>query len=205
LLESARDVAGVTVQLKWPNDLVIAGDVARSGLVRSGVAPSSIASSGAATDCKVAGLLAESTSDGALVVGAGLNVAWAPEAAQVNERSGALQAVNLDAVAGRPVDRGELLVGALLAMDRLYGNWDLVSRLYRDKCATVGRQVTVSFAGHRPDGAALGGHRPDLVGSAIAVDEDGRLVVRVAGGADVAVAAGDVTHTSGSTGPSLSG
>ncbi len=78
-------------------------------------------------------------------------------------------------------------MSALLALDRLYGHWDLVSRLYREDCSTVGRKVTVSFAGHQPD----------LVGTAIAVDEDGRLVVRDLQGGTVAVAAGDVTHAWG--------
>ena len=34
----------------------------------------------------------------------------------------------LDVVARRPVDRAELLVRSLLALDRLYGLWDLVSQ-----------------------------------------------------------------------------
>ena len=48
--------------------------------------------------------------------------------------------------------------------------------------ATVGRPVTVS----RPD-------RPDVVGTAVAVDDDGRLVIDSADGRH-AWAAGDVTH-----------
>jgi BirA family biotin operon repressor/biotin-[acetyl-CoA-carboxylase] ligase len=164
LVEAARQVANVEVQLKWPNDLVVAG--------------------GAAGDEKVAGLLAEATSDGAIIVGAGVNVAWAPERSEV---APAPPATSLEAVAGRPVPRDEVLVGALLALGRLYGEWDLISRLYRQACSTVGRRVTVSFAGHQPD----------LVGTALAVDEDGRLVVRDLAGATVSVAAGDVTHARG--------
>jgi BirA family biotin operon repressor/biotin-[acetyl-CoA-carboxylase] ligase len=86
-----------------------------------------------------------------------------------------------------------VLVSALLALDRLYGKWDLVSGLYRQRCSTVGRRVTVSFAGHQPD----------LVGTAVAVDEDGRLVVRDLDGGVVSVAAGDVAHARGPRGPSL--
>ena len=153
LVEAARDVANVAVQLKWPNDLIIR--------------------SAPAADEKVAGVLAEATSDGAIVVGAGVNVAWHRHRhrhrhRRRSKRSGAPAATCLEVVAGRPVQRGELLVSALLALDRLYGHWDLVSRLYRENCSTVGRRVTVSFAGHQPE----------LVGTAIAVDEDGRLVVR---------------------------
>jgi BirA family biotin operon repressor/biotin-[acetyl-CoA-carboxylase] ligase len=180
LVEAARDVANVAVQLKWPNDLIVASGPAGDGTA-----------GGAVGDKKVAGILAEATSDGAIVVGAGVNVAWAPAPL---ERSGAPAATCLDAVAGRPVQRDELLVSALLALDRLYGHWDLVSRLYREVCSTVGRKVTVSFAGHQPD----------LVGTAIAVDQDGRLVVRDLHGGTVPVAAGDVTHAWGRRRPSLS-
>jgi BirA family biotin operon repressor/biotin-[acetyl-CoA-carboxylase] ligase len=175
LVEAAREVANVEVQLKWPNDLIVAGATEAEGM---------------AGDTKVAGVLAEATSDGAIVVGAGVNVAWAPEPF---EGSGAPLATCLEAIAGRPVSRGEVLVSALLALDRLYGKWDLVSGLYRQRCSTVGRRVTVSFAGHQPD----------LVGTAVAVDEDGRLVVRDLDGGVVSVAAGDVAHARGPRGPSL--
>jgi BirA family transcriptional regulator, biotin operon repressor / biotin---[acetyl-CoA-carboxylase] ligase len=184
LVEAARDIANVAVQLKWPNDLIVRDGTARDGTaVNRTAAPNRTAG-----DEKVAGILAEATSDGAIVVGAGVNVAWAPAPAPAPPGGpGAPAATCLDAVAGPPVQRGELLVSALLALDRLYGHWDLVSRLYRENCSTVGRRVTVSFAGHQPD----------LVGTAIAVDEDGRLVVRDLQGGTVAVAAGDVTHASG--------
>jgi BirA family biotin operon repressor/biotin-[acetyl-CoA-carboxylase] ligase len=189
LVEAARDVAKVAVELKWPNDLIVAEGT--PGNAPAGNAPAGNATTGNATagnatagERKVAGVLAEATSDGAIVVGAGVNVAWAPEPLG---GSGAPAATCLGAVAGRPVPRDEVLVSALLALDRLYGRWDLVSTLYRQACSTVGRNVTVSFAGHQPD----------LVGTAVAVDEDGRLVVRDLQGGTVAVAAGDVTHAWG--------
>jgi BirA family transcriptional regulator, biotin operon repressor / biotin---[acetyl-CoA-carboxylase] ligase len=150
LVEGSVAAAGVDVQLKWPNDLVVG-------------------------DLKLAGVLAESATDGALVVGAGVNVGWAPDGQP---------ATSLSAAAGRPVDRAELLVESLVALDRLYGQWDLVSRRYREACATVGRQVQVQ----------LGANAPPLVGQAVALDESGRLVVRDRAGALVTVAAGDVTH-----------
>jgi BirA family biotin operon repressor/biotin-[acetyl-CoA-carboxylase] ligase len=180
LVEAARDVANVEVQLKWPNDLIV-------GSVMAGDATAGDATAG---ERKVAGVLAEATSDGAIVVGAGVNVSWAPEP---HEGPGAPAATCLEAVAGRPVPRDEMLVSALLALDRLYGPWGLVSGLYRQRCSTIGRKITVSFAGHQPD----------LVGTALAVDEDGRLVVRDVDGGTVSVAAGDVTHARGVRGPSL--
>ena len=160
LVDGAKAVSGAEVQLKWPNDLVVG-------------------------DLKLAGVLAESASNGWLVVGAGVNVDWAPDG---------LPVTYLSAACGRPVDRGELLVETLLALDRLYGHWDLVSRRYRTACATVGRDVTVQLA----DTA------PPLRGRAVAVDEQGRLVVRAGDGSQVTVAAGDVTHVRPSGAPSLS-
>ena len=97
------------------------------------------------------------------------------------------------AAAGRPVPRAELLVESLLALDRLYGRWDHVSQLYRQTCVTVGRQVTV----------LLQAGVPPLVGQAVAIDEQGRLVVRDGAGALVTVAAGDVTHLRSGKAPSL--
>jgi BirA family biotin operon repressor/biotin-[acetyl-CoA-carboxylase] ligase len=51
------------------------------------------------------------------------------------------------------------------------------------RCATIGRDVRVSLPGDRV-----------LDGRAVALDSDGRLVVRDDEGADHSVAAGDVVH-----------
>jgi BirA family biotin operon repressor/biotin-[acetyl-CoA-carboxylase] ligase len=164
LVDGARAVAGVGVQLKWPNDLVVG-------------------------DRKLAGVLTESPDGGlggALVIGAGVNVDWAPEGA-------AQAATHLSAVAGRRIDRGELLVASLAALDRLYGHWDLVSQRYQAASATVGRAVTVQ----------LTANAPPLSGTAVAVDEHGRLVVRDGAGDLVTVAAGDVTHLTAAGTPNL--
>jgi BirA family biotin operon repressor/biotin-[acetyl-CoA-carboxylase] ligase len=160
LVDGTLAAAGAELQLKWPNDLVVA-------------------------DRKVAGVLAESAPDGAVVVGAGVNVDWSPEG---------LPVTHLSATSGPPVDRGELLVETLLALDRLYGHWDRVSRRYRTTCATVGREVTVQLT----DTAS------PLRGLAVAVDDQGRLIVRTTDGAQVTVAAGDVTHLRPTGAPSLS-
>jgi BirA family biotin operon repressor/biotin-[acetyl-CoA-carboxylase] ligase len=190
LVEAAKDVANVEVQLKWPNDLIVGRVIAADATPGEAMVGDATAGDATAGGMKVAGLLAEATSDGAIVVGAGVNVAWAPEPP---EGRGAPAATCLEALAGRPVPRDEVLVSALLALDRLYGHWGLVSGLYRQTCSSVGRKVTVSFAGHQPD----------LVGTAVAVDEDGRLVVRDVDGGTVSVAAGDVTHARGPSGRSL--
>jgi len=54
--DACREVAGVDVVLKWPNDLLVG-------------------------DGKLAGILAERNASGSVVVGIGLNVGWAPEGA----------------------------------------------------------------------------------------------------------------------------
>jgi BirA family biotin operon repressor/biotin-[acetyl-CoA-carboxylase] ligase len=160
LVEGARAAAGAEVRLKWPNDII-------------GIDP-------VHGEAKVAGILAESTGDAALVVGAGVNVAWAPEE---------MGATCLGALVGGAVSRGEVLVESLLVLDRLYGQWDLVGHMYRESCATVGREVSVQLS-DRPSA---------LVGTAVGIDDDGHLVVRAADGPRaqgelVTVAAGDLTH-----------
>jgi BirA family biotin operon repressor/biotin-[acetyl-CoA-carboxylase] ligase len=172
LLEGARLGAGAEVRLKWPNDII--------GLPGAGPAPG---------EAKVAGILAESVDGGAIVVGAGVNVAWAPEG---------MGATCLEALVGGGVSRGEVLVESLLALDRLCGQWDLVSNLYRQSCATAGRQVRVR----------LSDRASDLVGTAVGLDGDGHLVVRTGAGPDgegelVTVAAGDVSHVRPAPPPSL--
>ena len=123
---------------------------------------------------KLAGILAESTV-GALVVGMGLNVHSGPPGSDW-----------LDDLANRRVSRSVVLVAWLRILDRLLGDWELVSSRYRAECSTVGKQVAVEQA----DGV--------LTGTAETIDDDGRLVVRPAGatrpGELVLVSAGDVVH-----------
>ena len=125
-------------------------------------------------EAKLAGILAES-SGGAVVVGMGLNLHGAPQGA-----------ATADAAAGRRVERDDLLLVWLTRLDGLLGAWDAVADDYRRACATVGRRVRVERPG------------ADLVGLAVGLDGDGRLVVQPDGAAPpVAVAAGDVVHLRG--------
>ncbi|MHB1497952.1 MAG: biotin--[acetyl-CoA-carboxylase] ligase, partial [Acidimicrobiales bacterium] len=115
--------------------------------------------------------------DWAVVVGVGLNVSWAPEGASC-----------LDALAGRPVNKDELLNEALGSLRELYGRWDEVAELYRERLATLGRQVVVHLASGTGPGDEAG-----IRGQAVGVDSAGRLLVHTATGL-VEVAAGDVDH-----------
>ena len=122
---------------------------------------------------KLGGILAEVVGD-AVVVGLGVNVGWhTPLPAG---------AVDLRRLGGRPVDRGQLLVAFLLALeDRSRQPGEAVLAEYRARCATVGRPVRV----------ALGTER--IVGTASDVDDHGRLVVDTHSGRWV-IDAGDVVH-----------
>ena len=140
--DAASSVAGVACGLKWPNDLMV----------------------GDAFDSKLAGVLAETDGAGAVAVGIGMNVAWAPPgAARLGE------GVSRDAV-----------VDALLASlgGWLDAGWPAVGEAYRDACVTVGREVRVEFT----DGSTFEGTATDI-------DAGGRLIVD-----DRTIEVGDIVH-----------
>lgn len=161
--EAVRRTTGVEAVLKWPND-VLAGER------------------------KVAGILVErveSPHGAGAVVGVGLNVSQTPQELPVPT------ATSLErAGAGSPVDRVALLAAVLAALAARYDAWraadgDATGALhaaYTGMCSTVGRAVRVGM----PSGE-------DLDGDAVAVDADGRLLVRSAHGT-TALGAGDVVH-----------
>lgn len=169
---AADAVAGVRLSLKWPNDLLapdgrkVAGVLAE---VAIGAAAGRASTELASTE--------RAAADWAVVVGVGLNVSWAPEGASC-----------LDALAGRPVNKDELLNEALGSLRELYGRWDEVAELYRERLATLGRQVVVHLASGTGPGDEAG-----IRGQAVGVDSAGRLLVHTATGL-VEVAAGDVDH-----------
>jgi BirA family transcriptional regulator, biotin operon repressor / biotin---[acetyl-CoA-carboxylase] ligase len=127
-------------------------------------------------DRKLAGILAEAEG-GAVVVGVGVNVEWQEFPAELAETA---TACNLEA--GHAVDRSELLVAYLRALDRRYASLEDVPSEYRRRLATIGRRVRVE----RPGG--------DLVGQAIGVGESGELLVEADTGSAVEVRVGDVVH-----------
>lgn len=154
------------VGLKWPNDVQIDG-------------------------LKVCGLLAELAPGGdAVVMGSGVNLTLTREQLPTPvSTSLALEGANLegdalaDAVLSSYLQNLRALYEAFLhagADVGASGTQSLVAGL----CTTLGKQVRVELPG--------GG---DIIGTATALDETGRLVVRRASdGLVSAVAAGDVTH-----------
>ena len=167
-IDAVAEVAGVRVGLKWPNDLV--------------------AVDGPDADRKVAGILAESViADGrvdAVVVGMGLNVNWpSPLPADL-----AAIATSLNRLAGREIELDAVLWSWLDHYERELSRLEtdvgaaLLTRV-RSLSATIGRTVDVTL----PDRT--------FAGRAVAVDDDGHLVVEPSdGGGAVEVTMGDVVH-----------
>ena len=142
--DAASSVGGVSCGLKWPNDLVV--DDGR----------------------KLAGVLAETDGAGAVAVGIGLNVAWAPEGA---------------ACLGAGVSRDDVLDALLASLGGwLDDGWAAVARAYREACVTIGRRVRVELV----DGEVFEGAAAD-------VDDAGRLLVETSVCLRT-VDVGDVTH-----------
>ncbi|MEV0036618.1 biotin--[acetyl-CoA-carboxylase] ligase [Streptomyces sp. NPDC050804] len=157
--------AGVDTSLKWPNDLL----VTVGGEER-----------------KAGGILAERAGDGAVVVGIGLNVSLRASELPV-PTAGSLALANAVSL-----DRDTLLRGVLRSLERWYGEWrtaggdpalSRVQEAYAAGCATLGRPVRAELPGGR-----------ELAGEAVAIDSEGRLVVRTGDGERHAVGAGDIVH-----------
>ena len=142
---AGRDAcAPVVPGIKWPNDLVDS------------------------SDAKLAGVLAETDGAGAVAVGIGLNVGWAPEGA------GWL---------GPDRSRDEVLERLLASLSGwLDRGWPAIARAYREACVTIGRRVRVTMV----DGE-------EFEGAAADVDDEGRLLVETPVCLRT-IDVGDVTH-----------
>ena len=167
--EACGAVGGTEPAVKWPNDLLY-------------------------DDAKVAGILAESDASApggppgsvAVVVGVGCNLDWdgPPGVGGTSLAAHALGPVGRDALLEAMLDR---LAVRAPALDTESGRRATVAKL-RARCVTLGRGVRVETAG-----------ADAVVGTARALDDDGRLVVSTTAG-DVVVAAGDVVHLRPATG-----
>lgn len=177
--EAVETAAGVQADLKWPNDVLLPSDEGR----------------------KVCGILCEVVgvgSEALAVVGAGINVSQTRAQLPVDT------ATSLALAHATEADRNALVVAYLRRLAAWHGALgsdvpvagsattpDPTPRVplaaareaYRGRCSTLGRTVRLS----RPDGA-------DVVGTAVDVDDEGRLVIE-AEGQRTAWAAGDVVHT----------
>ncbi|GHI05392.1 biotin--acetyl-CoA-carboxylase ligase [Streptomyces cellostaticus] len=157
--------AGVDTALKWPNDLL----VTVGGEER-----------------KAGGILAERAGDDGVVIGVGINVSLRAEELPVP------QAGSLVLAGAVGTDRDPLLRAVLRSLEEWYLRWraaggdPVASELqetYAAGCATLGRVVRAELPGDRA-----------IVGEAVAVDGDGRLVIATEKGVQEPVGAGDIVH-----------
>jgi BirA family transcriptional regulator, biotin operon repressor / biotin---[acetyl-CoA-carboxylase] ligase len=170
---SVRAVAAVDATLKWPNDVLVG-------------------------ERKLGGILAE-RAGAAVVVGIGINVWQGRADLPPGAAATSLVLAAGAGLTGRAADTGgaglreRLLADLLGELGRWYESWrDQASpgdadacglrQEYLRRCATLGRDVTVTMPGTQP-----------VTGTATGVDGAGRLEVRTTGGL-VAVTAGDVAH-----------
>ncbi|CUW30737.1 MULTISPECIES: biotin--[acetyl-CoA-carboxylase] ligase [Streptomyces] len=157
--------AGVDTALKWPNDLL----VTVGGEER-----------------KAGGILAERAGTDGVVIGVGINVTLKADELPVP------QAGSLALAGARGTDRDPLLRAVLRALEDWYGRWRAVGgdpaacglqETYTAGCATLGRMVRAELPGDRA-----------VVGEAVALDGDGRLVIATEEGVQEPVGAGDIVH-----------
>ena len=143
------------VRLKWPNDVLLAGR-------------------------KVAGILPEAIwqSDKimAVVLGMGINVRVDFAATPLDGR-----AVSVEPVAGRAVNRAELLAAVLARIDYWMIRIAALHETWRRRLSTLGQQVTVRA------------ENSTIVGQALDVDENGALILQALDGTIHQIIAGEVT------------
>lgn len=154
--DGVRAAAGLDAGLKWPNDVLVG-------------------------DKKLCGILCESVIDidpPCAVLGFGLNVALTVEQLPVPTAT----SVRLE---GSDASATSILAASLIALERWFVLWDGGGDLiaaYRERCGTLGRDVTVHLAG-----------AADVTGRAVDVDAGGGIVVATPAGRRTFVA-GDVEH-----------
>lgn len=162
--------AGVDMSLKWPNDLLVAVE---------------------GEERKAGGILGE-FAGGGIVVGLGINVSLRADELPA-PTAGSL------ALAGAvSTDRETLLRAVLRSLEDWYGRWKAadgdaaasgLQAAYAAGCATLDRAVRAELPGGK-----------SLVGEAVAIDGDGRLVLSIEGGLQQPVSAGDIVHLRGAAG-----
>ncbi|WP_435532166.1 biotin--[acetyl-CoA-carboxylase] ligase [Rhodococcus antarcticus] len=137
---------------------------------------------------KVAGILAEvavTSPEPAVVVGVGLNVSLRTDELPVPE------ATSLTLAGAALTDRDPLLRALLRELGDREREWRAgggdpaagLAQDYRARCSTLGQDVRVVLP-----------HGGELLGRAVRIDDDGRLVVRDGSGIEHVLSAGDVTH-----------
>ena len=137
LAEAIEDVTALRVDIKWPNDLVVARR-------------------------KLAGILAESSGAAPapaanLVIGYGINVSATVYAPELGDR-----ATSLETELGRPIDRAAVCAETLVSLSRRYadlldGRFDAILDAWRDRApSSRGARVTWHGASGTQTGITAG-------------------------------------------------
>lgn len=163
--QAVRELTGLPVGIKWPNDLLIDGR-------------------------KFCGILTEMEGEwervAFVVCGMGLNVNQSRESIDPQYRA---TSTSLMAELGRPVERAPLVRAVMARFEEAYdlltvGRFDRVLQIWRGLSVTLGRPVRVLPAAQ---------DAPYIDGMARDVDEDGALLLRLADGTIHRVLAGEVS------------
>ncbi|MCH6162250.1 biotin--[acetyl-CoA-carboxylase] ligase [Streptomyces marispadix] len=185
--------AGVDTKLKWPNDVLVdvRGEERKTGGILAERTDVASEDAGGAAGGGAAG------GGAGIVLGIGLNVT-------LREQELPVPAAGSLVLAGaREADRDPLLRSVLRSVEDWYGRWTAADgdplsagllEAYAAGCVTLGRRVRAELPG---------GER--LVGEAVAVDSDGRLVIGTESGVQRPVAAGDIVHLRGDRGDGADG
>ncbi|GLY13043.1 biotin--[acetyl-CoA-carboxylase] ligase [Kineosporia rhizophila] len=159
-------VCGLPATLKWPNDVLL---------------PAGVANGYAGDRLKVAGILSEVVGD-AVVIGIGLNVSQSTDELPVPT------ATSLGLAGSATTDRDTVLRAVLRALAGRLAEFEQegvagLAATYRERCSTIGLDVRADL----PGGISR-------TGLADGVDDNGRLLLRLADGSSQALSAGDVVH-----------
>ncbi len=153
--QSIESVTGLQTQIKWPNDVLIAGK-------------------------KVAGILIESEVKGntaRAVIGIGINVALRP--AEINEISAT--ATSLEEQLGKNVSREEIIKTLLEEFEKLYiklPDSTFIFKLWQSRLVTLGQKVTAAWGDDVIQGIA---ESVDESGALTIRNDNGTLTRVVAG------------------------
>ena len=156
-----RQQTGLKPGIKWPNDILLQGR-------------------------KTAGILTELSAEldhiKYLVIGIGVDVNVAPTEFPPDLRK---LATSLRIEAGRPLNRADVAVAILRALDDDYariaaGHFEAVANEWAEHCTTLGQPVTIHIGDRR------------IHGRAEALDEDGALLLRTEHGRLERIIGGDV-------------
>jgi BirA family transcriptional regulator, biotin operon repressor / biotin---[acetyl-CoA-carboxylase] ligase len=156
IADAVADITGIRTDVKWPNDVQVAGK-------------------------KLAGVLIESAAgdDGSLtaLAGAGINVNFDPR--ESDELRGIATSLRMEL--GREVDREALLASYLLHFERLYGAAKSGASMrdrWRERLVTLGQRVTVTETSRMTQGVA---EDVDADGALLVRRDDGALITVEAG------------------------